>query len=320
VRNRFTDLVGCSLPIQQAGFGAVATPALAAAVARAGGLGMLGMHTDPLRERLDAVGDARPVGVNFLIPFLAGLEELELAASRARVVELFYGDPDGSLVQRIHDGGALAAWQVGSNDEARAAAGAGCDFVVAQGMEAGGHVRGTVPRRELVASVRKVVDLPVVAAGAIATAQDVAAAMSEGADAVRVGTRFVASAETGAHAGYVDALVNAAGPDATVLTTEFRVGWDAPHRVLRSALEAAEQTERDPIAEAGPVGHPFPIPRWSTMPPTSDTRGAVGAMALYAGTAVGAINGVADAASIVRELADGLPVGRERGTERGDGA
>ncbi len=304
--SRFTRLVGCDLPIQQAGFGAVATPALAAAVADAGGLGMLGVHVDPLADRLDAVGDASPVGVNFLMPFLDSLEDLELAADRARVVELFFGDPEPSLVRRIHHGGALAAWQVGTADEARAAEGAGCDFVVAQGVEAGGHVRGTEPRRALVPAVRAAVEAPVVAAGGIATGDAVRAALAEGADAVRVGTRFVASRQSGAHPEYVRALLDARGDDATVLTHAFRVGWDAPHRVLRAALEAAEGDPSDPIAEAGPPAHAFPIPRWSTMPPTPDVRGHVHAMALYAGTAVAAVDAVGDAADIVAELAQGV--------------
>jgi nitronate monooxygenase len=316
VGTRFTELVGCPLPIQQAGFGAVATPALAAAVAQAGGLGMLGMHADPLADRLDAIGATSPIGVNFLVPFLSDLGELELAATSARVVELFFGDPDAGLVRRIHDGGALAAWQAGSRDEAQAAEDAGCDFVVAQGVEAGGHVRGTRRRRELVPSVRAAVDIPVVAAGGIATADDVAAALHEGADAVRVGTRFVASEQTGAHPDYVDALLAAHGRDATVLTTAYRIGWDAPHRVLRSAIAAAEHTEDEPVAEIGPVEDPVAIPRWSTLPPTRDTRGHISAMALYAGTAVGSVDRVQDAAAIVRELAEGVDRAERRSRGR----
>jgi nitronate monooxygenase len=303
---RFTELVGCRLPIQQAGFGGVATPQLAAAVAEAGGLGMLGEHAEPLAKRLDALGSARPVGVNFLMPFLSELTDLELAASRARVVELFFGDPDHSLVARIHRGGALAAWQVGSRDEAQAAADAGCDFVIAQGVESGGHVRGTIPRRELVEQVRAVVEVPVVAAGGITTADDVAAALDGGADAVRGGTRFVATTQTGAHPDYVAALLAAEGPDATVLTTAFKVEWDAPHRVLRSAVEAATDAGPGPVAEAGPADDPLHIPRWSTMPPTPDVRGHISAMALYAGAAVSAISRVADARAVVRELAQGV--------------
>ena len=87
-------------------------------------------------------------GANFLIPeaFVSDLneihEQVETAAKLVKVVEFFYRQPDPSLVDLVHKGGALASWQVGSNEEAIAASEAGCDMIVAQGVEAGGHVRG----------------------------------------------------------------------------------------------------------------------------------------------------------------------------------
>jgi nitronate monooxygenase len=301
---RFTALVGCRFPIQQAGIGGVATPELAVAVARAGGLGMLGMHTDPLIDRLDALGQASPVGVNFLMPFLPSLDDVELAASRVRVVEFFYGDPEPLLVERVHGCGALAAWQVGSVDEGRAAVDAGCDFVIAQGVEAGGHVRGTTPRQRFIGELTEAVDVPVVAAGGITTAEDVAVALDEGADAVRVGTRFLATRQSGAHPRYIAALLRAHDANDTVLTTAFEVGWAAPHRVLRSAVAGAQHLSSD---VAGHVGSPdgSPVPRWSAAPPTPDVTGTIEAMALYAGAGVGAVTSIGDAGDVVRELAAG---------------
>ena len=93
----------------------------------------------------------------------------------------------------------IVGWQVGDVDEAKAAVDVGCQYVIAQGVEAGGHVRGTIPLHELVPRVRDAVDVPVVAAGGIGTRADVARALALGADAVRVGTRFVAAAESAAH-------------------------------------------------------------------------------------------------------------------------
>jgi len=87
-------------------------------------------------------------GVNFIIteawyPDLEELWEVVKTASKlAKVVEFFYRQPESSLVDLVHKNGALASWQVGSNDEAEAAAKAGCDMIVAQGIEAGGHIRG----------------------------------------------------------------------------------------------------------------------------------------------------------------------------------
>jgi haloalkane dehalogenase len=173
-RTRFTDLVGCRHPIQQAGMGWVAGVELAAAVTAVGGLGMLAFPTAPPPVLAALVDDlrhrtARPVGINFLVPFLGDEAAVTIAAERLDLVEFFWGEPDPRLVTRVHAGGARAAWQVGSVREARAAADAGCDVVVAQGVEAGGHVRGTRALLPLLADVLDAIDVPVLAAGGIAT-------------------------------------------------------------------------------------------------------------------------------------------------------
>lgn len=305
----FTDLVGCRVPIQQAGMGGVATPELAAAVANAGGLGMVSMVMQPADEvaaALDALGDqtSGTVGINFLMPFLdPGV--VEVAASRVRVVEFFYADPDPALIRRVHDGGALAAWQVGSLTEARAAADAGCDFIVAQGTEAGGHVRGQLSLLPLLDAVLDAVGIPVVAAGGIATARGVAAVLAAGASAARLGTRFVATSEANAHPVYVDAVLRASADD-TALTTAFSGMWpDAPHRVLRSCIEAAKDVDDEFVGETSMGGARIPVPKLSVPTPTRDTSGAIAAMALYAGESVGAVTKVDAAGDVVRELAEG---------------
>jgi nitronate monooxygenase len=239
IPTRFTALVGCATPIQQAGMGAAAPPELAAAVSNAGAFGMLGTARPGLSlatlnamlDRLQAL-TTRVFGVNFLVRPGHGIdgECFEAAAKRARLVEFVYGKPDPELVAVVHDQGALAAWQIGSREEAIAAAKAGCDLVIAQGIEAGGHVRGTIGLLPLLSEVREEVDLPVIAAGGIGTGESMAAALVAGADGVRIGTRFVAAAEAGAHPAYVPALVAASAGD-TVYTDRFAVGWpDAPHR------------------------------------------------------------------------------------------
>ena len=200
----FTELVGCQVPIQQAAMGGASTPQLAIAVSRAGGLGML-EHASliPLADRVAAVEQAHagPFGVNFLMPFLdrSKLDDVELAAGRARLVEFFYDTPDPGLISLVHAGGALAGWQVGSVAEAMQAVDAGCDLIIAQGVEAGGHVRGALGLIPLLADVLEVVTVPVLAAGGISTARGMAAALAAGAAGVRVGTRFVATEESGAH-------------------------------------------------------------------------------------------------------------------------
>ena len=306
----FTDLVGCRHPLQQAAMVGVSVPELAGAVATAGALGMLGEFdveaaADRMTRALDLAGGGA-VGMGFFGHWVdADLDTFEAAAGRLRVVEVFWTDPDAALVQRARRAGpALVAWQVGSVDGALAAADAGCDFVIVQGVEAGGHVRGTTPRRELVASVLVAgVSIPVVAAGGVATAEHVAEAIGAGAAAVRVGTRFVATAESGAHPAYVVALLSARSAQDTMLTTAFGGGWpDAPHRVLRSAVAAAEAFDGDVVAHVVADGQRRPVARFSSATPSRNVEGNVAAMALYAGEGVGDIYDVQPAAVVVADL------------------
>jgi len=289
IKTRFTDLFGCRHPLQQAGMGGLASGDLAVAVARAGGLGMLSGAggARALGTQLADVPADLAVGVNFLVPFLEGAA-LEVAADQSPYVEFFWGAPDPGLVEAVHRGGARAGWQVGSTEEARAAADAGCDVIVAQGIEAGGHVRGVVGLLALLDEVRLATDLPLVAAGGIGSGRAMAGALVAGGDAVRVGTRFVAATECGAHPDYVDALIRSGAGD-TILTTAFGLGWpDAPHRVLRSAV-AAGQARGD-------------AQTWSPEWPSATSSGVIEAMALYAGQAVGWVRSRQTAAEIVEEL------------------
>jgi len=287
----------------------VVTVELAIAVANAGALAMLpaaGLPLPLLQRMIDEVSAAtrRPVGVNVLVPFLDA-EIVASVASQVRVVEFFYGDPDAAIVRAVHAAGALASWQIGSLEEAVAAEAAGCDFVIAQGVEAGGHVRGTTGLLPLLTAVLDAVRIPVLAAGGIAGARSMAAALAAGADGVRVGTRLVASRESGAHPDYVGRLVAARAED-TELTTAFSVMWpDAPHRVLRSSIEAAQAIGDDIVARMTVGDQVLPVPRLSVPVPTRQTEGRVDAMALYAGQSVNEVRAVAPAAEIIRELCDG---------------
>lgn len=299
--NRFCELVGCARPLQQAAMSRVITPALVAAVSNAGGLGMLAVgrsSPDAVIAQIDEVArhtDA-PFGAGFLIPYLHRAA-FEAVVVRVPIVELFYGWPDAELVRP----GTVTGWQVGTVDEAKAAVDVGCRFVVAQGVEAGGHVRATVALAELLPQVRAAVDVPIVAAGGLGTAADVRAAMALGADAVRIGTRLLAADEADIHPVYLQGLI-AAGADDTERTDLFEVGWpDAPHRVLASAVQAARRPGPDPVGHMGDV----PLPRYGTTPPSSRVTGQIEAMALYAGRSVGAVTRRQPAREIIDELLGG---------------
>jgi nitronate monooxygenase len=305
-RTRFCDLVGTRLPLQLASLGGpVGTPELAAAVSAAGGLGMIPNPSSAGEVEL-LVSGARElvtgsIGVGFLMPFVCR-EAVAAAGEQADVVEFFYGDPDQELIELAGRRGAVVGWQAGSAAEAREAANAGCAYVVAQGTEAGGHVRGRQLLDKVLSETLSAVDLPIVASGGIGSAAHVVRLLNAGAAAVRCGTRFVAADEAGAHPKYVQALIAASAQD-TVLTEAFGTGWpNAPHRVLRSCLDAAEAFTGEVVATVGERS----LPPFAPVPPTIAAKGGVSAMPMYAGTSVDHVHATMPAAAIVTELTASL--------------
>jgi NAD(P)H-dependent flavin oxidoreductase YrpB (nitropropane dioxygenase family) len=234
-------------------------------------------------------------------------ECVRIAAERVRVVDFFFGWPDAALVDTAHAGGALVSWQIGSPEEARAAKDAGCDLIVVQGIEAGGHIRGRMSLLALLDQVLASSEVPVLAAGGIGTGRAMAAALAAGAAGVRVGTRFIAASESDAHPTYVQALIAAEAGD-TIFTERFAGGWpDAPHRVLRSSLQAAEAFDGDVVGErVSPLdATKMPIARFQgNFTVTKLITGAIEAMPLWAGESVGGVKRIQPAGEIVRDLAD----------------
>jgi nitronate monooxygenase len=223
------ERLGVELPIVQAGMGGgLSRHELAAPVSEAGGLGTIAVTgAEAIRRELAAARalTGRPVAVNVLLPF-ARSDWFE-AAAEADVVITFWGEP------RRRTGG---AWlhQCGSVEEARRAQAAGADAVIVQGVEAGGHVRGTTAALRLLEEARAALprDYPLLSAGGIAEPGDVRAALDAGADAAVAGTRFLMSEESRAHLLYKERLL---GARETILTELFGAGWPAPHRVVPNA-------------------------------------------------------------------------------------
>ncbi len=310
IQTKFTKITGCKVPIQLAGMPGVNTVELAAAVSNSGGLGMISAtHMDPefLTITLDKLKKqtSLPFGVNFLVPFLEN-EALKIAASRSRVVEFFYGDPDAALIDIVHEHGALACWQIGSVSETVLAEKAGCDLIVAQGVQAGGHVRGDIELMKLLPDVLDNVSIPAIAAGGIATSQDVREILKAGASGVRIGTRFVAAEESGAHPIYIQSVIDS-GSDDTVLTETFSVGWPhAHHRVLKSCVDEVNSFNRNIVAERDLAGVKSPVPKGSIALPTKETTGHIEAMALYASGSAGVVTEVKSAADIIVELTQNI--------------
>jgi NAD(P)H-dependent flavin oxidoreductase YrpB (nitropropane dioxygenase family) len=312
--------LGVELPVVQGGMGGgLSGHQLAAAVSAAGGLGTIGfLAPEDLRSEIAAARrlSDRPLAVNLLLPF-ARRGHFE-AASEADVVVTFWGSPKRQTSKIwIH--------QCGSVEEALAAREAGADAVIAQGVEAGGHVRGTVPAMQLLARVRRAVpdDYPVLSAGGIADASDVRARLDAGAEAVVCGTRFLMTEESGAHPAYKARLVEARE---TILTELFGAGWPAPHRVVPNQA-TVRWLGRDP---RGPgwlrMFHRATAPAFSRVPVPMQLRLAatqkpnrpmfgpaaatvdgppnlIDAGPLYAGECIGRITDIRPAGELVRELA-----------------
>lgn len=306
-------LLGTRVPLMQAPLGRGSGDALATAVSAAGGLGTLGASwTDPdaLREQIRAI--ARATDAQFCVNLVLDFdqeERLEVALQeRAPWISFSWGvRPD--LIARAHAGGARVMVQVAAADGAREAARAGADALIVQGVEAGGHVESVVGLLPLLVEVGNAVSVPLVAAGGIADPAVARAALAAGAQAIAMGTRFVASTECEAHPSYKSALVRAKG-DETVLTDLFDIGWPAPHRVLRNSTfdrwdaagrppSGSRPGEGDQVARS--AGHP--VPRYAVNLPRVDVEGDIEAMAMYCGQGVGAIAAEEPAGEVVERFA-----------------
>ena len=311
-------LLGITAPILQAPV--ASSPDLAVAVSQAGGLGILPItwtETETLRQTLAMMRTrtAMPFAANIVVPLMDTVQHANLDLvldAGVPVVSTFYGDPS-PLIPRIHDAGALAMHTVGSADEARRVVDLGVDIIVAQGIEAGGHVWGTVATMVLVPAVVDAVPAtPVVAAGGIADGRGLAAILTLGAQAAWIGTRLLLARESDAHPAWRKRVVAAHETD-TVLSEVFDGGWpDAPHRcLLNDTLDAWRAAGKPPPGkrpnEGEIIGHDglgAAITRYSIENPTADTTGAVTSMALYAGQSAGLVRGEETAAAIIANIVE----------------
>jgi NAD(P)H-dependent flavin oxidoreductase YrpB (nitropropane dioxygenase family) len=320
LRTPLCDRLGIELPILCAPMGFVTGPELAAAVSNAGGLGILSFSRNPpemLRQEIRRLRGmtAKPFGVNLLLPAGVDAHLAVCLEERVPLLSLFWGNP-APFVEPAHTAGTKVIHQVGSVVEAKQAADAGVDIVIAQGVEAGGHVRGEVSVLALVpAVVDAIAPTPVVAAGAIADGRSLAAALMLGAQAVSIGTRFLATTESLAHPLYKQKVVEAREGD-TVRSTIFGFNWpNAPHRTLRTAFVEQWLADQDRGNEARPDepvigetrigGRQVAVRQFMGYTPSVDTTGDIESMALYAGQGVGLIAEIKPAAEVVRELVSG---------------
>jgi nitronate monooxygenase len=331
LRTPLCDLLGIEYPILSAGFGSGAGPEVVAAVSNAGGLGVLGMsgqEAETIRRMIARTRELteRPFGVNVII---AELEEPDSAQEDRQFVRdevtagaqeevdaivLFWGPAD-EFVEEAHRQGIKLLIQVGSVEEASKAAEAGVDAVIAQGFEAGGHVRGTQSVWELLPATVEAIDpIPVLASGGIGDGKGVARAVELGAQGVSLGTRFVASDEAWVHPLYKQKIVEAKAED-TVYSDLYHEWWpNAPHRVLHNRLFEEWEAAGRPPAGGRPGegttigtrrsldGELFEWPRYAVGVITPDFEGDFDLAPMWAGESVAVVNDIKPAGEIVREL------------------
>jgi enoyl-[acyl-carrier protein] reductase II len=254
MRTRLTEILDVEHPIMLAGMGGVSYAELVAAVSEAGGFGCIGASTmghPQLVEEMAAVREktAKPYGVDLLTAAPQDFEAKirDIAKGGATVYVAGLGVPR-DVVDLCHELNLLVVNMCGKVRHATAAVEAGCDLVVAQGTEAGGHT-GQVATLALVPQVVDAVGdkIPVVAAGGISDGRGLAAALTLGADGVWVGTRFIATPEAHTVPGYKDALLGL-GEDGTVVTRAYT---GKTCRVVRNSYTEA-------FDQSGGTPEPFP--------------------------------------------------------------
>jgi nitronate monooxygenase len=249
----FTERLGLEHPVVQAGMGGgLARAPLAAAVSNAGGLGTVGILPDPRAFAADlraarALTPDRPLAANLLLPFARDAHFAACVEAGVDVVALFCGSaPRG--VARLRAAGITVLAQVGTVEQARTALADGVDGLIAQGIQAGGHLLGVEPTLAFLARALAIADdRPVLAAGGIADRAAAAEALDAGAAAVVSGTRFLLTEECGAHPAYQQRVL---GAPRTLDTLLFSMGWSDRHRVVPNAATErwCARDERGPAA------------------------------------------------------------------------
>jgi NAD(P)H-dependent flavin oxidoreductase YrpB (nitropropane dioxygenase family) len=325
----FLDRLGLERPIAQAGLGGgLATGELAGAVAAAGGLGTIGI-VPPARLASEIrvareIAPGRPVAVNLLLPFTRPGHVRACIEARVSAVVLFFGFARRAVAE-LREAGVVVIHQVGQPDEARRAIGEGAQALIAQGVEAGGHLLGVRPLDQALPAIVEVAAparVPVLAAGGIGSRERVAAVLGAGAVAAVSGTRFLLTCECHAHPGYQRRVL---GAQRTLETELFGFGWPARHRVVPNAAtrrwcaraEAGSPVVRGFNRRTGRLGGLLPLsilevsarlqrPAVPVFSPGPALRGmperTVESTPLYAGVVSRDLDQVVPAGDAVREL------------------
>lgn len=294
---------------------------LAIAVAQSGGMGAVALSFDSPDYAFKVVNRMiNATNGNFYGNYVLSVPPKSLdraLEAGCPIIQFSWGIPSRDVVNKVRHGGAKLGIQVSSNLGAKKALSCAPDFLICQGIEAGGHVQGT---SSLLESIEGILELagpvPVLAAGGIANGQDIRRVVNTGAAGAILGTRFMATQESDAHDDYKRELI-AAHADSTVYTIcfdkepTFAAGtWDSAHRVLRNStfieweaagcpLSGSRPGENDVVATHPVYGETL---RYETMSPVTGHEGSLEAMALYAGEGVGKVKDLPFASDLLERL------------------
>ena len=304
-------------PIFSAGMGGFAGPELAIAVSNAGGFGAIGtgtmMAADVVLDRVRRVkaGTNRLFAINYLLAFDPLTLSVALDAG-VPAVQFAWGMPRSDAVAAVRKANAKMGIQISNVDGARRALDLGVDYLICQGIEAGGHVQALSALYDMLpAVVEEAKSVPVLAAGGIANGAHIRQALLAGASGVLVGTRFIATTEAQAHEEYKAALSRAKASD-TVLSICFQDGWpNAAGRTLRNRTvdmwEAAccpapgkRPGEGEVLTTNAVTGSSKR--RYAIGAPGPNDRGKISELPLWAGRGVDAIRDIPSAADLVPRL------------------
>jgi nitronate monooxygenase len=302
------SLLNIQYPIIQAPTGSAVISDMTAAVSNCGALGAIPLSWSSAQQAVKTITDVQSkTKDSFFANFVLSFEPIALPAaldSGTRVIQFSWGMPSSAMIDAIRSVNAVMGIQVTSKESAETALDLGADYLVCQGMEAGGHVHASKPLARALEEVLDVAgNVPVAASAGIATGHKMREYMQMGAAGVVMGSRFVASKESAAHDQYKKALINSNSED-TVFTTCMNKGWDnATHRILRNSTFKMWESAGCPSPGTRPgetdiiatYGRNKTIERYSVESPNRRYSGDIEAMAVYAGTGV---NDISDAPGV----------------------
>lgn len=312
---KFVSLFNLKYPIVEAPAAGPAGVKLAIAVAEAGAMGSLPLTWSTPEEAYNKVKQVKAATngsffVNYVLNFPPTSLDKVLEAG-VPAVQFSWGIPSKEIVSKVRVTEAKLGIQVTSGAGAKVALALGADYLVCQGVEAGGHVQASQPLVDTLEEVLSVAStLPVLVAGGIATGHDIKRMLALGAAGVVMGTRFVATQESVAHADYKQALLDA-DENATVFTVCLNKGWqNATHRILRNSTVEMWEAAGCPQPGHRPGEHEVvayrqdgsALERYQGTPPVEGMTGNVTALGMYAGTGAAKIDDLPTVQGLINRL------------------